>query len=282
MTKGRPTPDRAGDIQGFSFRPHLASLLFHAGLIGVVVAVATLNVRDPVEVIEVEIVEIPPPPVAAAPAVAPRPEPTEPVRPEPLPVPELEQIRKVEASARPYHPAAADINRLQRETSTVPNRRPALPPSFAVPMEATVQGGSGIQVVAVGAGEANVLADPSKPGWPGSAADRALSGVGFPDAEYADTWEITAEPEPINDGDFEPVYPPDARSRRLEAAVEIELLVDSTGTVADTHVLDSGGDQFSLSALEYCRKLRFRPALANQVPVASRIVWVVAYRFGNR
>jgi hypothetical protein len=68
----------------------------------------------------------------------------------------------------------------------------------------------------------------------------------------------------------------------LKRRVEIELLIDSTSTVADTRVLVSGGDPFSVSALEYCRKLKFKPALANQVPVASRIVWVVAYRFGNR
>ena len=94
--------------------------------------------------------------------------------------------------------------------------------------------------------------------------------------------EITAEPEPINDREFRPVYPPDAKARRVEAAVEVELLVDSTGTVAETNVLTTVGDQFSLSALDYCRKLRFKPALANRVPVASRIVWVVDYRFGNR
>ncbi len=270
MTQQRQTPNESVDRWGVLFKPHLASLLFHVGLIGVIVGVTTLSVRDRVEVIEVEIIEIPPPP--AEPAVPPRPE----LADKP-PVPELEQIKKVKTRARPYHPAAAAINQLQREPAAEPNRRPTLPPAFAIPMEATVQGGSGIEVVAVAAA-ANVLADPNKPGWPGPARD----GDGFPNAEYADTWEITVEPEPINDRDFKPVYPPDARSRRVEAAVEVELLIDSTGTVAGTRVLDSGGDQFSVSALEYCRKLRFKPALANQVPVASRIVWVVAYRFGNR
>lgn len=273
MTQPRPTADGWGAW----LRPHLASLLFHAGLIGAVVVVATLNIDDRAEVIEVEIVEIPPPPAQVESAVPTRPEPAA-----PLPVPELERIKKVETSARPYHPAASAINQLEREPATQPNRRPALPPAFAISMEATVQGGTGIEVMAVGAADANVLADPNKPGWPSAAEDSAFSGNGLPNAEYADTWEITAEPEPINDRDFKPVYPPDARSRRVEATVEVELLVDSTGTVADTRVLDSGGDPFSLSALEYCRKLKFKPALANQAPVASRIVWVVEYRFGNR
>ena len=276
MTPQRPTGTEATEGWSASLRPHLASLLFHAGLIGAIVLVATLNVRDRSEVIEVEIIDTPPPPAPTRPAVPLRPKPSE--RP---PIPELAQMRKVEASARPYHPDAAAINQLERDPAAQPGRLPALPTAFAIAMEATVQGGTGIEVVAVGAADANVLADPNKPGWPRSAGDRSLGGSGLPGTEYAGTWEITVEPEPINDRDFKPVYPTDARSRRVEAVVEIELLVDSTGTVADTRVLDSGGDQFSISALAYCRRLRFKPALANQVPVASRIVWVVAYRFGN-
>ncbi len=247
-----------------SFKPHLISLLVHVGLIGAIVWVAASSISDPAQIIEIEIVEIPPS------AAEPTPIQREPI--EPQPVPELERIEKVETPTRLYHPDAAAINRL-REPPVQPNR-PGLPVAFAIPMEATVEGGSGIDVVAVAAADANVLADPDRPGW--------REGGGFPEAEYADSWEITVEPEPINDRDFKPLYPTDARSRRVEAVVEVELLIDSTGTVAATRVLDSGGDQFSTSALEYCRKLKFKPALANRIPVASRIVWVVAYRFGNR
>jgi protein TonB len=271
MTPPPPTSNGSAGGRDFLLKPYLVSLLFHVGLIGVIVGVATLKVGERAEVIEVEIIEIPPP--LAEPAVPPRPEPVK-----KLPVPELEQIKKVENRARPYHPAAAALNQLQRQAAVEPNPRPALPAAFAVPMEATIQRGTGLEVVAVAAADANVLADPNKPGWPGP----AVAGDGFPNAEYAAAWEITVEPEPINDRDFKPVYPPDARARRVEAAVEVELLIDSTGTVAETHVLNSGGDPFSASALEYCRRLRFKPALANEVPVASRIVWVVAYRFGNR
>ena len=264
MTEPSSTPNESSDGRSFSFEPHLISLLFHAALIGLIVWVAASSVGDRAQTIEVEIVEIPPPPAVTA-------TPPRPVPAAPPPVPGLERIEKVETPARPYHPAAAAINQLRRVSS---RQASALPASFAIAMEATVEGGSGIEVMAVAAAEANVLADPNRPFWPDG-------GDGFPDAEYAGTWEITVEPEPINDRDFKPVYPTDARSRRVEAVVEIELLVDSTGTVADTRVLDSGGDQFSISALAYCRRLRFKPALANQVPVASRIVWVVAYRFGN-
>jgi hypothetical protein len=206
MTQQQPTPNESTDRWGFLFKPHLVSLLFHLGLIGVIVWVTTLNRGDQPQIIEMEIVEIPPP-LAEKPPVPPRPEPAE--KP---PVPKLEQIKTVNTTARPYHPDATIINQLPRQPTTQANQRPTLPPTFAVAMEATVQGGTGIEVVVVAA-DANVLADPNKPGWPSP-----LNGDGFPNAEYADTWEITAEPEPINDRDFKPVYPPNARARRVEAA----------------------------------------------------------------
>jgi TonB family protein len=247
---------RGTQHRGLSDRPYLVSLLCHAGLIGAIIVVATLNSRDIVDVIEVEIVQIVP---QLEPSTAPIPSPTP-----PPPVPETAKVRLVE-EARPYHPAAAELNQLPRQTS----EDVAAPLTvFAIPMEATIGGQGGFEVVAVAG------ADPGMRGKPNAAA--------FPAVEYADTWEITKEPEPLNDRDFRPVYPPSARARRLEAAVEVELLVDSTGTVAGTRVLVSDGDPFSVSALEYCERLRFKPALANHVPVASRIVWVVDYRFGNR
>ncbi|HJP29120.1 MAG TPA: energy transducer TonB [Candidatus Latescibacteria bacterium] len=242
--------------KGLSAKPYLVSLLCHVGLIGAVIVVATLNVRDIAEVIEVEIVEMPPPV-------------EEPVQPLPIPeppVPDVELVERVETEVRPFHAEAEIINQLPRQADAAP--RPAPTQVLAIPMEATVDGGGGFEVLAV------VGADPGMRGDP--------NAVWLPAEEYADTWEITAEPEPINDREFRPVYPPDAKARRVEAAVEVELLVDSTGTVAETNVLTTVGDQFSLSALDYCRKLRFKPALANRVPVASRIVWVVDYRFGNR
>ena len=151
-------------------------------------------------------------------------------------------------------------------------------------MDATITGGDGIEVVAVGGDSANALADPGRPGFYGlqDASDQDLSQADFPGVELADSWEITVEPEPINDRAFKPVYPPKARAQRREAVVEVALAIDPAGKVTGTRVIQSGGSEFSESALAYCRKLKFKPALANQVPVASRIVWEVIYCFGAR
>ena len=57
MTQQRQTPNESVDRWGVLFKPHLVSLLFHVGLIGVIVGMTTLSVRDRAEVIEVEIMK---------------------------------------------------------------------------------------------------------------------------------------------------------------------------------------------------------------------------------
>ena len=256
-------------------KSHLASLLLHSGVILAVVLLTTFAVHEPEDVIEVEIIESRAPEPPRPPEKRPeQPEPERPAR-----VPEDVPMRKVEEEARAYHPRALDLNRLERRVPTAGDPSTALPPAFAISMEATVAGGDGIEVVAVGGDSANVLADPGRPGFHGPHDPSATHGI--PAGELADSWEITEEPEPLNDASFRPVYPPEARVRRLESVVQVELMIDTTGTVAGARVVTSGGRQFSDSALDYCRRLRFKPARANQIAVASRIVWEVVYRFSN-
>ena len=262
------------------FKSHFASLLLHGSIILVVVLLTTFGAKKPAEVIEVEIIEslpVPDPPAIEAPKPTPRPEPAS--------IPDEVPIEKVERTARPYHPRADELNQqIQQPAAPETRRLPQFSPAFAISMDATITGGDGIEVMAVGGDSANVLADPGRPGFYGiqdtSAQD--LGQGGFPGVELADSWEITVEPEPINDRAFKPVYPPNARMQRREAVVEVALAIDPAGKVIKTRVLRSGGSEFSESALEYCRKLKFKPARANQVPVASRIVWEVIYCFGAR
>ena len=258
-------------------KSHLASLLLHGGVILAAVLLTTFSSEKPEDVIEVEIIASRAPELPGTPEPTPRPPPPEPERP--AEIPEDVPIRKVAEKARPFHPRASDLNRLERRDPTAGVPSTALPPAFAIPMEATVTGGDGIEVVAVGSDSANVLADPMRPGFHGPTDPSATYGI--PVGQLADSWEITEEPEPLNDAAFRPVYPAEARLRRLESVVQVELMIDTTGTVAGAQVLESGGRQFSESALDYCRRLQFRPARANRVAVASRIVWEVQYRFSN-
>ena len=68
-------------------------------------------------------------------------------------------------------------------------------------------------------------------------------------------------------------YPPIALARRVEGRVEVSVLVDERGTVADTKLVSGAGGKSGLNeaALANARRRRYRPATKDGVPVK---VWV--------
>lgn len=108
--------------------------------------------------------------------------------------------------------------------------------------------------------------------------DRAGTG----DVRVARDWQISTMPQPLNDRDFEPDYPPLAKREGREAEVVVQLAVDATGVVADARVLSGpNGHGFRAAALAYARKLRFTPARAGTKVVAARIEWTVHFYVRN-
>jgi TonB family protein len=90
-------------------------------------------------------------------------------------------------------------------------------------------------------------------------------------------WEITRQPEPLNDGDFEPEYLTLAKRELREGVVVVRLWIDEHGRVEKVEVLEPAGHGFDESALAYARRLRFRPAKAGTRDVAARIDWTVEF-----
>ena len=89
-------------------------------------------------------------------------------------------------------------------------------------------------------------------------------------------------PEPANDRDFEPKYPPLAKREGREAVVIVQLDIDATGAVVDAVVIDGPSRHgFRKSALAYAKKLRFKPARAGEKAVAARIDWTVHFYVRN-
>jgi len=68
-------------------------------------------------------------------------------------------------------------------------------------------------------------------------------------------------------------YPPIALQQRLQGTVGLEVLVDERGRVADTKIVQSARGKLGLNeaAVDYAKRLRYRPATKNDVPVR---VWV--------
>ena len=120
-------------------------------------------------------------------------------------------------------------------------------------------------------------------GAPGAGAPGNHANQDAVDIEVSRDWEITRLPEPLNDRDFEPAYPPNAKHEKREAVVIVQLFVDDAGGVAKATVIDGpgGGHGFERAALAYAKRLRFEPALAGTRKVAARIEWSVHFYVHN-
>ncbi|HXT51020.1 MAG TPA: TonB family protein [Thermoanaerobaculia bacterium] len=86
-------------------------------------------------------------------------------------------------------------------------------------------------------------------------------------------------PAPVLVGLTKPEYPAVARRLRVEGDVTMRLSVDATGKVTDVELvsgLGRGGiDEVAMAA---ARTARFRPAMRNGTPVASRYLLVIPFR----
>ncbi len=75
----------------------------------------------------------------------------------------------------------------------------------------------------------------------------------------------------------EPVYPPEALADRLEATVDVEVVISEDGAVARSRVVSPKGHGFDEAALEAVKRSVFAPGRANGVPITS--VVELAYEF---
>jgi protein TonB len=269
-------------------KTHAWSLAIHGtvglGLLGIPVARHVMSASEPVEL---EIIEVAAP-VAAAPippAPIPAPSPPVPTESRPPRVPENARVARVER-ARPYQPSGppSGSREAPADAESVPLATTPLP---ELAMETTVGAGSGDYVSTSETGGSLPL-----PGGRGGGRGGTGSGQGTPgplvahqgarDVQVSPDWEVTRQPEPLNDRDFEPIYPPEARRQKREALVLLRLFIDAAGQVADVVVLEAPrGLGFEKAATDYARRLRFAPAQAGSRRVASRIEWTVHFYVRN-
>jgi TonB family protein len=72
-------------------------------------------------------------------------------------------------------------------------------------------------------------------------------------------------------------YPKEAEAQGLEAAVQLLVVVDGAGKVAEIAVQESAGEAFDNAAIAAVRKFEFTPATMDGEPIAVRIGYT--YRF---
>jgi protein TonB len=262
-----------------------ASFALHAAAAAILAWIAVDRVsRDPEPTFtDFELIDTvpraPEPPVLVEPPPLPPPPPPEPAQ-RPEVVPETARVARVD-EARPFAPQLEQSGNREAPDDVEAVQAPET--TLVFDMQSEVGGGSG-DYVSTSVGGTVAVAPGGRGGGDGQGggAPGAVDRPGRTDLRVARDWQVTALPQPVNDRDFEPDYPPLARREGREATVVVELAIDVAGRVATAEVVRGPrGHGFRRSALAYARKLRFKPAQAGSRPVASRIEWTVYFYARN-
>jgi TonB family protein len=263
---------------GLFLKTHAVSLLIHAGL----VALALLFVRGAVrekdpgpERIEFVVAEEKAPD-QKPPEPPPRTPPPVPTQERPAEVPEDVKVTMVERP-RPFQqrarPGPREVDAPAVPAPTTPIR--------SVDMEATVDGESEYVSTSKSEGTVGVREGSGAPAGGGDGERGPAANQGALEARVSPDWEITSQPEPLNDHEFEPAYPTVAKREAREGVVVVQLWIDEQGNVGKATVVEPAGHGFDESALAYARRLRFSPARAGARAVAAKIEWTVEFNARN-
>jgi len=91
----------------------------------------------------------------------------------------------------------------------------------------------------------------------------------------ADEFMVTSMPE--LDSEIRIPYPPEAREKRIQGAVVMDLLIDAEGRIREARLIQGPGAGLNEAALSAVRSFKFKPARIQAQSVAVRIRY--AYRF---
>jgi TonB family protein len=112
------------------------------------------------------------------------------------------------------------------------------------------------------------------------APDQEVLQPGDPDVLPAlpvpvDEYLVTSMPE--LKADVRVPYPPACKRKGIQGAVVMDLLIDPSGTVRETTLVEGPDAELNSAALSASKGFQFTPALIKNKPVAVRIRYV--YRF---
>ena len=91
------------------------------------------------------------------------------------------------------------------------------------------------------------------------------------------TEEYLVSEMPVLVSEIRPVYPKEAKDKRMEGAVALDVLIDQEGDVRNVSVID-GPEVFRSGALEAMKRFKFKPAKVDGKPVAVRIRYVLNFK----
>jgi protein TonB len=89
---------------------------------------------------------------------------------------------------------------------------------------------------------------------------------------------------PVQLNEVKYAYPPLAQQAGIEGTVWVKALVDKSGKVRDAIIFKKSGSSagFEDVALEGARKIKYKPAISNNQPVAVWVVYPVRFTLGKQ
>lgn len=91
------------------------------------------------------------------------------------------------------------------------------------------------------------------------------------------TEEYLVSEMPLVISEVRPNYPQEAREKRIEGAVALDVLIDQFGAVRKVSIID-GPEIFRSGAIDAMKRFKFKPALVDGKPVAVRIRYVLNFK----
>lgn len=91
------------------------------------------------------------------------------------------------------------------------------------------------------------------------------------------TEEYLVSEMPVVISEVRPTYPQEAKSKGLEGAVALDVLIDNLGNVRLVKVIE-GDKVFQAGAIEAMKRFKFKPAKVDGSPVAVRIRYTLNFK----
>lgn len=176
--------------------------------------------------------------------------------------------------------AAAEEARQQAEAEA---RLAASPPAAAAPPAPAAQPAAPARPPAAPVAETRPAPAPPPAAATAPAAAAATPADTAPAATTAATVSNAPQVEEARQiVDVRPAYPPQARQRKVEGWVELELALSATGEVVGVEVVRSEPTRiFDREAVRAAQRWRFEPRKENGVPVPTRVRKTLSFRLGG-
>lgn len=178
-----------------------------------------------------------------------------------------QEARKPIARKKSFSKPEEPVKPVEKKTEPVQTTAETIPVQKSVPVQESASSGKSTETTTVASGH---TANPSSSGTGGTASTMG-SGVG----EATVGFGTPSGPRFLHRAI--PEYPFLARRRKLEGKVILAVIIDETGKLTKTEVIDASDRTFVDASLEALKKSTFLPARRNGQPVTCKAILPIRF-----